>query len=217
MTGSGDLEVLEKSALPPKRRLTRAWVVALSLIAVCLLVSLIFWQQILWGLGAMLVDSEPPQEADIAVVLAGDGSGHRIMKAAELVRQGYVPKVLVAGSARYYGLPESTAAIDFAVEHGYPRDYFLSFQIPSLSTREDAQHVVPELRTLGIHKYLLVTSYYHTARSGRIFHRAAPELEIRVIGASAPHWNDGYWWKEREGQKIWLQEEAKTIADFFRI
>ena len=88
MTGSGDLEVLEKSALPPKRRLTRAWVVSLGLIAACLLVSLIFWQQILWGLGAMLVDSEPPQEADIAVVLAGDGSGHRIMKAADLVRQG---------------------------------------------------------------------------------------------------------------------------------
>ncbi|MGD1070567.1 MAG: YdcF family protein [Bryobacteraceae bacterium] len=203
--------------MPRKRRLSRGWIAALGVGLVCLVAALFFQQQIFWELGAMLVNSEPPQKADIAVVLAGDGSGHRILKAAELARQGYVPKVLVSGSQRFFGATESGAAVDFAVDHGYSRDYFIAFQSPSLSTEEEARHLVPELRKLGVHKYLLVTSYFHTGRAGRILHRNGPELELHVVGTAYPHWNDGYWWKDREGRKIWLQEEAKTVADFFRL
>ena len=217
MTDSGDLAVLKKSALSPKRRLSRAWVVTLALLAVCLLAALIFRQQILWGLGAMLVDSEPPQKADIAVTLAGDASGNRILKAAELVRQGYIPRVLVSGTGTTYGVLQTSLEIDLAVRRGYPRDYFVPLPHHALSTKEEAQVIVAQLRKLGVHKFLLVTSYYHTARAARILRRTAPELEMHVVGARYPHWNDGYWWREREGQKIWIEEEAKTIADFFRI
>jgi uncharacterized SAM-binding protein YcdF (DUF218 family) len=165
----------------------------------------------------MLVNSGPPQPADIAVTMAGDVSGHRILQAGELVRQGYVPKVLVSGSARFFGIPESSAAIDYAVDHGYPRDYFIALQSPSMSTKDEAPVIAARLRTLGVHKYLLVTSYYHTARAGRILHRTAPDLEFHIVGTDYPNWNHGYWWKQREGRKIWLQEETKTVADFFGI
>jgi hypothetical protein len=37
------------------------------------------------------------------------------------------------------------------------------------------------------------------------------------VGTDYPNWNHGYWWKQREGRKIWLQEETKTVADFFGI
>ena len=213
MTGNGALDVLEKSPLPRTRRLGRGWIAALVLAAGCL----IFSQQILWELGAMLVDDGPPRKADIAVTLAGDASGDRILKAAELVRQGYVPKVLVSGTGTTYGVPQTTLEIEYAVRSGYPREYFVPLQHHELSTKGEAQRIAAELRMLGVHKYLVVTSYFHTARAARILRRTAPELEMHVVGAPVPHWNDGYWWKEREGQKIWIEEEAKTVADFFRL
>jgi uncharacterized SAM-binding protein YcdF (DUF218 family) len=217
MSDSPGVDLAEKSALPLKPRANPRWIAALGLTLLCLLGVAIFSRQILWGLGAMLVNAGPPQPADIAVTLAGDVSGNRILKAAELVRQGYVPKVLVSGAGRQYGFPESTLAIDFAVGHGYPRDYFLALQTSSLSTKEEAGYIIPELRRLGVRKYLLVTSPHHTARAGRILHRAAPDLEMHIVASIGPHWHDGYWWTEREGQKTWLEEEEKTIAEFFGI
>ena len=50
-------------------------------------------------LGEFLVHTETPSHADVIVVLAGDPSGHRILRAAELVKQGYASKVLVSGPA----------------------------------------------------------------------------------------------------------------------
>jgi uncharacterized SAM-binding protein YcdF (DUF218 family) len=221
LTSSKNL--VEKASLVerPPLRLTRrtipVWIVTLGLTLLCVIAVATFSRQIRWGLGAMLVNAGPPQPADIAVTLAGDASGNRVLKAAELVRQGYVPRVLVSGAERQYGIPESTLAINFAVAHGYPRDYFIALQHPSLSTTEESGYIIPQLRKLGVRKYLLVTSPYHTARAGRILHRAAPDLEMHIVAAMRPHWNNGYWWTDREGQKIWLQEEAKTIAELFGI
>ena len=178
---------------------------------------LIFHNQILWEAGAVLVDSESPQRADVIVTLAGDASGHRILKAAELVRAGYARTILVSGAGTFYGISESTLAINFAVSLGFPSDYFVPLQHRSLSTREEARVITDRLRALHVHRYLLVTSNFHTARAARILRRTAPEFEVQVVGATYPHWNNGYWWKEREGQKIWLEEAVKTVADFFRL
>ncbi|HZS49773.1 MAG TPA: hypothetical protein VFA54_02855, partial [Bryobacterales bacterium] len=70
-----------------------------------MLLALIYAGRHLWlrEIGEFLVVSDAPQNADIAVVLAGDGFGRRILKAAELVRQGYVPRVLVDGPRGMYG------------------------------------------------------------------------------------------------------------------
>ena len=56
------------------------------------------------GIGYALIHDDGPAKADIAVVLAGDWYGNRIVKAGELVRDGYVPAVLVSGPAGVYGL-----------------------------------------------------------------------------------------------------------------
>jgi len=191
--------------------------VAFGFILVCVVLALLFSQRILWAMGAMLVASEPPVKADIIVTLAGDASGNRIFRAGELVRDGYAPQALVSGTLKTYGVLQSELEIDDAVRHGYPREYFVPFQHNALSTRDEAATVVPELRRRGVHKCLLVTSYYHTARAIRVYRRAAPDIEFHVTGTRFAQWNDGYWWREREGRKIWLEEEAKTVADFFGI
>jgi uncharacterized SAM-binding protein YcdF (DUF218 family) len=151
------------------------------------------------------------------VVIGGDERGNRIITAGELVRQGFAPKVLVSGLNEIYGYHESQLAIDFAVKHGYPRDVFVPFLYPALNTVDEARADTRELRRLGAHKYLLVTSVYHTARASRIFRREDPGLEMHAVSAPERYWQNGQWWKNREGRKIWFYEALKTVADYLRI
>ncbi len=153
-------------------------IVVFSVIVVCVAAALfVFRDSILYSLGAVLTDAGPPQKADIAIVLGGDGKGNRILTAARLCQEGYVPKVLVSGPAGIYGNFESDLAIGFAVKHGYPESDFINFHNNVTSTRAEARSLLAELRRLGVHKYLLVTSDYHTARASRIFRHAGPDLE----------------------------------------
>src|ERR1700722_2124884 len=97
------------------------------------------------ALGRLLVRDDGPAHADMAVVLAGDFSGNRILRAAELVRQGYVPKVLVSGPHTLYGNYECDAAIQFAVEHGSREAWFIRDPNEALSTRDEADDILPDL------------------------------------------------------------------------
>jgi len=166
--------------------------------------------------GYALIHDDGPAKADIAVVPAGDVYGHRILKAAELVKQGYVPAVLVSGPAGTYGLYESDLAIPFAVRHGYPAGWFIPFPNSSLSTREEAIDILAELRRRNVHSFLLVTSSYHTARAGRTYRSLASEsaggIAFRTVAAPAEFFLPGSWWRVREGRKIVFTEWNKTVA-----
>ena len=203
--------------MKPKRRLAIFGVAALC----TALLLVVFSDRMLWSLGAILDSSEPPQKADMIVVIGGDARGNRILKAAELVREGYGPKVLVSGQGALYGRHESDMAIDFAVAHNYPRDEFIPLRYPALSTVDEAAADIRQLRELGVHKYILVTSPYHTARAARVFRRESRRegagLEVRTVSAPDPYWQNGEWWKTREGRKLWFMESVKTLADWFRI
>lgn len=193
-------------------------VIAPGIVVLCCAVAVFgFSGQILWALGAVLTRAEPPSKADIVVVIGGDHFGDRILKGAELVREGYAPKLLVSGAAEMYGRFESDLSINYAVAHGYPRDAFISLHYPALNTVDEAEADIQELRRLHVHRYLVVTSAFHTARAGRIFRRIGPDLEVHMISAPARYWNGGQWWKNREGRKIWLEETLKTVADYLRI
>lgn len=165
----------------------------------------------------MLDSGEPPRKADMIVVIGGDHRGSRILTAAELARKGYAPKVLVSGEADFYGRYESDLAIDFAVQHGYPRDTFIDFRYPAVSTADEARGDIAELRRLGVHSYLLVTSVYHSARAVRVFRREGAGPEVHPVSAPDRYWRNGEWWKDREGRKLWFMETVKTIADYLRI
>ncbi len=155
--------------------------------------------------GSMLENSEPPRRADAALVLAGDGYGDRIRTAAELARQGIVPKVYVSG-------PE--LAIRWAEKQGYPASYFVPLPNKATYTRQEAQVVVPRLRRDGIRNLLIVTSDYHTGRAGRLFRRAAPDMNITMVSAPDTLFELRDWWRTREGQKAVFYEWSKVIADW---
>lgn len=190
---------------------------ALVALAVLLGVAYVAREKILWSMGQMLVRVEPPSKADFIVVLGGDWRGNRMMKAAELVREGYAPRVLVSGVASMYGQSESDLAVEYAVQRGAPREVFLASHNNALSTGDEVRSDVAELRRLGVRRLLLVTSDFHTRRARGVFMRVAPEMEIHTIGAPDRYWDGGFWWKNREGRKTWLFEAMKSVADWFRI
>lgn len=159
---------------------------------------------------SFLVLDEPPVRADVVVTLAGGHRGNRIVKAAELVRLGYAPRVLVSGN-RYYGRWESDLAIEFAVARGYPREWFTALPNEARSTREEARIVGAELRRLGVRRFLLVTSDYHTRRARGCFRQAGGGLEFRTVAAPDEDFTHP-WWRTRDSQKTVFTEWTKMIA-----
>lgn len=189
--------------------------IILMSLAACVLLAAVFSAPILRALGAWLVDDGPPQKSDIALVLAGDFAGNRILKAGELVRDGYAPKAAVSGPAGNYGFYECDLAIPFAEKRGFPASDFIPLPNRSHSTREEAQDILPTLRRMGVHHVLLVTSNFHTRRAARIYHALAPDLIFTVVGAPDTFFSPQWWWKSREGRKTFAIEWMKTVAEWF--
>ena len=166
--------------------------------------------------GKALIHDDGPGKADIAVVLAGDIYGQRIVKAGELVRSGFVPAVLVSGPGPLYGRYESDLAIAFAVRKGFSQGWFIALPNSALSTREEARVILPELRRRNIRSFLLVTSDYHSARAGRIFREASRGmgggLDMRIVAVPDEFFRADTWWRSRQGQKSVFIEWSKTVA-----
>ena len=191
----------------------------LKLLAACLLLAAAaILGHSLWLplLGYGLVHDDGPAKADIAVVLAGDYVGHRIEKAAELIREGYVPAALISGPPGFYGLHESEYAIAYAVRKGFPAQWFIALPHSALNTRDEAVILLAELRRRNVRSFLLVTSDFHTARARRIFLAAGRAMAggpaMRTVAAPDQFFRPDSWWRSREGQKTVFLEWSKTVA-----
>lgn len=162
--------------------------------------------------GQYLVHAEQPRKAEIAVVLAGDSWGFRVLKGAELQRDGFVPKVLVSGPPGMYGFYESELAVKFAAGRGFPAEAFEPLHIDYHSTQEEAHLIVEELKRRKVRSILLVTSNYHTRRSARVWRYIAPWLDICVVAAHDKYFRRDQWWLDRESAKRVLNEWTKMLA-----
>jgi uncharacterized SAM-binding protein YcdF (DUF218 family) len=188
------------------------------ILAVAAAAILAYFTRGLWlpAAGYALIHSDAPAKADIAVVLAGDSRGHRIEKAAQLVKAGYAPQVLVSGPPGTYGFNESDLAVQFIEREGYPASWFIPFPDQSHSTKEESGYILRELRRRNIHSFLLVTSDYHSGRARRIFLSSEREIgyypTFRTITAPDEFFHAATWWHDREAQKTVFMEWWKTIA-----
>lgn len=193
------------------------WRIPAVIVTALVVLGYVFRTAILTAVGGYLVRDQAPEKADIAIVLGGDGSGRRILKAAELVREGYAPQVLVSGPGGAYGLHECDLAIQFAVKAGYPESFFRHMEHDGHSTRDEAEIAAPILRRLHVHTALLVTSDFHTHRAGDIFRDVTPDISYVVVGAPDQYFTAGGWWRDREARKITLLEWTKTVANWFKL
>ncbi len=140
-----------------------------------------------------------------------------MLKGAELGKEGYAPIVIASNGGNRYDRTDSALAIEFAVARGYPASLFLETSWRATSTLQEARNNVALLRARSAHKILIVTSAWHTARAARIYRRLAPDLEIHMVGVNDSDWDHGNWWHSREGQKEFLLEFSKMIANYLGI
>ena len=188
----------------------RACLIAVATLALIYLTR----EKVLFALGEMLVRNEQPFHADAVLVLGGDYSGNRMLKGAQLVKDGWAPIVIMSGAGPQYGFYESQLAVEYAVKKGYDRNTMVSFTYAAVSTADEAVFDIQELRKRKIRSYILVTSPSHSARATRTFQKVAPDLAVRSVISPEPHWNNGRWWTNREGRKIWFFATVKTLAEY---
>ena len=188
-----------------------------------ILAAVTYFARDVWltALGSALIHDEGAGKAEIAVVLGGDQWGNRLIKGAELVKQGYVPHVLVSGPPGMYDINEADAAIRFAIRRGYPAEWFIPLYHPGLSTREEAGYVLDALKQRNIGSFLLVTSDYHTGRARRIFlsveHQRGGGPDLRAVASRDQFFSANAWWHNREGRKLAFIEWLKTLTAVFGI
>ena len=116
-----------------------------------------------------------------------------------------------------YGVNECDLAIPVAVRHGYPESYFVHLENSARSTRAEAQAVLPVIRRMGFKRIIVVSSNYHTHRAGAIFRTFAPDLTVLMVAAPDENFTVNGWWHNREGQKAFLVEWQKTVANWMRL
>jgi len=182
------------------------------LLAAGLAALLIFkWQAVLSFVGGWLVDSQPPQRADLILILGGDFWGPRVIKGADLALLGYAPIALIS-SPPYYDRPEGELAVPFLVAKGYPREMFAIFPHTARSTITEALVLRGELERRGAKQVLLVTSAYHSRRAAIVFSLFCPGIHFISVSADDPLYEPDSWWKKDRSRAIFLSELLKMAG-----
>ncbi|HEY3442251.1 MAG TPA: YdcF family protein [Paludibaculum sp.] len=193
----------------------------LPILIVLAALGVLWWQRaaILSSAGTFLNVGEAPRKTEVIVVLAGgwEGGG-RILKAGELVRAGYAPYALVSGPHSFYNQPECNAALPFAVQSGFPAEYFQCAPNQALNTEDEAVALLAELQRRKVRSFLLVSVDSHLRRARAVYRRQLPEgMEVHFVSSESPGFRLEEWWKTREGRKAVLLEWTKLISSQFGV
>lgn len=189
--------------------------VCIAAVAVVVLFLCLFREALLASAGSYLNVGQPPVRADAALVLAGGLPGDRVLKAAELKRQGYVPLVYLSGPTLIYETSECAVSIPFAVRHGYAESDFRCIPNEAYNTADEARVCCAELERAGVKSFLLVTTAFHSRRATGIYRRVCPKLAVIPVVSESPLFQNDRWWKTREGKKNIFLEYTKLLTTPF--
>ncbi len=118
-----------------------------------------------------LISSEPPQKADLIVILGGD-INNRFEKAFKLAKKGYCDKIFCP-TVRF---DENQKIIDLFINNNPEIESY--FESGSTSTLSDAKITNTYISDKNIKTILLVTSDYHSFRAEWVFTKILNETEI---------------------------------------
>ena len=182
--------------------------IALLILVLVLAVVYLVRRPILRTAGEFWVVDEPPEHADAIVVLSDDNYwGERAVRAAELYRAGWAPRVVASGRMlrSYAGIAELMQRD--LVHDGVPVEAVVRFPHQAGNTREEAQALRGLFVERGWKHILLVTSNYHTRRARYICERVFPPgTSLRVVAAKDSVYDPDHWWQSRAGVKMFFYE-----------
>ncbi|MDN4495130.1 YdcF family protein [Ureibacillus aquaedulcis] len=141
---------------------------------ICLL---LFFAFILYGKNYLVVNEEP-ENADVIIVLSGDGS--RLEEGATLYHEGYGKNVLLTTALG------SGTTKEEAIEFGIPEEALI-LEEKATSTYTNAVYAIEEMAKHDLTSAVVVTSDYHTRRSKMIFERVfkGSGIELTYVASAS--------------------------------
>ena len=169
-----------------------------------------------------LQNQDEPTKSDYLVVLAGDN--HRLLKASELYRAGYAPKLLLSNERERplsrieiltnelgFPLPPKRRVVrELIFQHaGVPSDAVQEFGNALVSTLEEAEALKALLGNRTF-KAIIVTSAFHAKRAKITFESVMPQAHFLVL--SPPERTIAQrWWSDPDSALLVMSETAKLL------
>lgn len=158
--------------------------------------------------GNFWVVDDGPVASDAIVVLGDDNyQGDRATRAAEVLEQGWAPRVIASG--RYLRPYASIAQLEQhdLLARGVPASAIVPFAHRASNTREEGIALGQFLVAHGWKRILVVTSNYHTRRARYILKRVLPPgIQMRMLAARDANYDPAAWWQTRRGEKLFFHE-----------
>jgi uncharacterized SAM-binding protein YcdF (DUF218 family) len=175
--------------------------------------------------GRYLVHEQPLARADAIVVLSGSRV-ERWMEGVELYHEGWAPLVVLSPGriedaeirlrASGVRFPADADLIrDAMIQMRVPREAIAELPSPLDNTAQEAAAVHERAIAAGWRRVIVVTSKYHTRRTGFAFNRELEGTGIEVIVRGTRHDSiePTRWWTDRHDVR-WVASELPKLAAY---
>jgi uncharacterized SAM-binding protein YcdF (DUF218 family) len=199
------------------------------LVGVACLVALAAVAGFLPFAGRFLVREDPLARADVILVLAG-ARVERWLEGVDLYKEKWAPHVLLSpGPMDPIELDLRARGVRIPLEGELARDGMLQMGVPAEAisilpggmdnTAHEASTVRGALEARGWRRLIVVTSKYHTRRTGFTFRRefAGTPVEIIVRSSRYDRASPARWWTRRADIRYVVSELPKLIAYYLGV
>lgn len=160
----------------------------------------------------IFVYSQPPEPADVILILGGWDSKFRVEHGVDLYKGGYASKILISEGFSICEIKAADIMKEYAQKLGVPANDIL-IEKDSQDTEENATMVKNILDAHGFKKIILVTADYHSRRSAKVFSNVlGPDYQIisnPAIIYGQEDWQN--WCKQERLREFVLMEIFKYI------
>ncbi|MDT8899185.1 YdcF family protein [Thermanaerothrix sp. 4228-RoL] len=165
---------------------------------------------LLWGIGAVLITSDPLRPAEALVLLSGGGKD-RLEEVVRIYRQVGANVVLLTKAE---GSRAENWNADELTSKGIPGEAIHITRGRASSTYEEARYTRETLEQLGVKSALVITDPYHTFRARLIFWSVyrGSGIEIRVRAVQGHWYRSTTWMFSRQGWETTLSELVKLAG-----
>ncbi|HJY29982.1 MAG TPA: YdcF family protein [Pyrinomonadaceae bacterium] len=193
------------------------------------LILVLAWPFVAWFAALVLIKPASLPRADAVVVLSGSSAYiERSRRAAELYKEGRVPKILLTNDNLRGGWSEAQQRNPLFVERaqeelarsGVPSDRVEVLPDPVAGTHDEAVAVYNYATQKGMHSVLFVTSPYHTRRTlwtvQRVFRDTGVAVGVETMENGEQTPAAMTWWLYPRAWRVVALEYPKLIYYYWK-